>query len=87
MHIAKNIRGNFIMYYKFKAVKENIEGEINEIYGIKCYDKFYSISTDKEFVRNIVDKFNRNNLSYDNFLECLYDEIIDEGFILDKYLL
>ncbi len=72
--------------YNLTNEKEVIEGEIINVYGIKYYDKFYSISTDKEFVQNIVNKFNRQKVTYDNFLECLYDEIIDEGFELEKYL-
>ncbi len=58
--------------------KEIIEEKIMEVYGIRYYNKFYSVSTDKEFVQSIVDKFNRNKISYEHFLECLYDEIIDE---------
>lgn len=74
------------MNYKLKAVKEITEGELKEVYGIKYYNKFYSISTDKKFAERIVDKFNRNKLSYVNFLECLYDEIIDDELNLHKYL-
>lgn len=72
--------------YSLTNEKEVIEGKIMEVYGIKCYNKFYSISNNKEFVQKIVDKFNRNKVSYEHFLECLYDEIIDEGFELYKYL-
>ena len=75
------------MIYKTLIKEEIVEGEVKKVYGIKCYDKFYSISSDKEFVQNIVDKFNRFKVPYEIFLECLYDEIIDEGFLRYKYLL
>lgn len=41
------------MIYKMLIKEEIVEGEVKKVYGIKCYDKFYSISSDKEFVQNI----------------------------------
>ncbi len=73
--------------YKLVIEKKKFEGKSIEVYGIEYNEKFYDISTDKEFAQSIVDKFNRKNLSHEHFLECLYDEIIDEGFLLHKYLL
>ena len=73
--------------YRLIREKKEFEGKGIEVCGIKYNEKFYGISTDKEFAQNVVDKFNRKNLSHEHFLECLYDEIIDEGFLLHKYLL
>ena len=73
--------------YRLTSEKKVFGGKIMEVYGIKCYDKICRISFNKKFVQSIVDKFNRNRLSRIHFLECLYDEIMDEGFLLNEYLL
>ncbi len=73
--------------YRVMNEKKVFEGDIIEVYGIKYYDKFYDISINEKFVQNMVNKFNRNKLSNIHLLDCIYDEIIDDSYILCGYLL
>ena len=45
--------------YRLIREKKEFEGKGIEVCGIKYNEKFYGISTDKEFAQNVVDKFNR----------------------------